>query len=265
MAESRDQPPAIQGKHLVFLFMAATVAAVVVFLTGVMVGRGVRLQKGGLTASETLADPTLDPAPPLAAPTGVTAQGPSPASREGLSYPEQLSELNPPEVLAEPAADPTAEVTGAAAARAAAADAKARAATPAPAAPKAADQKAADPKPADPKAPESRAAESKAPPAKVEEKPKAAEKPADVKAGAAKTGDAEAAKGFAVQVAAVRDRAEAERIVDRLKSKGYTAYITSPAPGMFRVRVGKFPQIDEANTVAAKLEKELQFKPWITR
>ena len=34
----------LNGKQLVFLFMAATVVSVVIFLCGVMVGRGVRSQ-----------------------------------------------------------------------------------------------------------------------------------------------------------------------------------------------------------------------------
>ena len=35
----------LNGKQLVFLFMAATVVSVVIFLCGVMVGRGVRAQQ----------------------------------------------------------------------------------------------------------------------------------------------------------------------------------------------------------------------------
>jgi hypothetical protein len=34
---------------------------------------------------------------------------------------------------------------------------------------------------------------------------------------------------------------------------------------VFRVRVGKFPTRREAETVASKLQKEEQFKPWVTR
>ena len=37
----------LNGKQLVFLFMAATVVSVVIFLCGVMVGRGVRAERGG--------------------------------------------------------------------------------------------------------------------------------------------------------------------------------------------------------------------------
>ena len=41
------------GKQLVFLFMASTVVAVIVFLCGVMVGRGVPIQRGFSTLSPT--------------------------------------------------------------------------------------------------------------------------------------------------------------------------------------------------------------------
>jgi hypothetical protein len=34
---------------------------------------------------------------------------------------------------------------------------------------------------------------------------------------------------------------------------------------MFRVRIGKYSTRREAETVAARLQKEDQFKPWITR
>ena len=57
-------------------------------------------------------------------------------------------------------------------------------------------------------------------------------------------------------------------IVKRLAGKGYPAYVVSPAKGaasIFRVRVGKYKDRAEADTIAAKLQKEEQFKPWIVR
>jgi len=74
--------------------------------------------------------------------------------------------------------------------------------------------------------------------------------------------------GFAIQVAALRERGEADVIVKRLAGKGYPAYVVAPAkgaPAVFRVRVGKFKDRREADTVAARLQKEEQFKPWIVR
>ena len=54
----------------------------------------------------------------------------------------------------------------------------------------------------------------------------------------------------------------------RLKSKGYAAFVLTSLPGQpsgFKVRVGKFKARAEAEKVATKLEREEQFKPWITR
>jgi cell division septation protein DedD len=77
-----------------------------------------------------------------------------------------------------------------------------------------------------------------------------------------------AGQGFAVQIAALNVRSEADAIAKRLSSKGYAAYVLTPAngtPSVFRVRVGKFNTRREAETVAARLQKEEQFKPWVTR
>ena len=77
-----------------------------------------------------------------------------------------------------------------------------------------------------------------------------------------------AGSGFAIQVAALREREEADVIVKRLAGKGYPAYVVAPAKGappVFRVRVGKYKERNEADTVAARLQKEEQFKPWIVR
>ena len=53
----------LNGKQLVFLFMAGTVVAVVIFLLGVFVGRGVRAQ---VPATDPLAEaaPVTVPTPP---------------------------------------------------------------------------------------------------------------------------------------------------------------------------------------------------------
>jgi cell division septation protein DedD len=77
-----------------------------------------------------------------------------------------------------------------------------------------------------------------------------------------------AGDGFAIQVAALRQRAEADGVARSLATKGYPAYVLDPesgAPPVFRVRVGKFKERSEAESVAARLQQEEQFKPWIVR
>lgn len=98
--------------------------------------------------------------------------------------------------------------------------------------------------------------------------PPPAPRPAPVPAKAAAASTEPAGGGFAIQVAALREQQEADAIVNRLAGKGYPAYVVAPAkgaPSVFRVRVGKYKDRTEADTVAARLQKEEQFKPWIVR
>ncbi len=234
----------LNGKQLVFLFMTATVVAVVIFLCGVMVGRGVPAQRGAPVLATDGSDPTTSDEARTAAsatdaaatPTAASSPAASPSSKLGLTYPNRLEEP-----------DPVAEdvPTGLPAHEAFATTAVAKVPPPQPA-----------PKPG------AKAAPSKAAPAVATT---TASNTKDVK----ETADtAPAGAGFVVQVAAVRQRSEADAIRGRLTRKGYPAFIaTAGAPGAptYRVRVGKFPSRREADTVAAKLEREEQFKPWVTR
>ena len=74
--------------------------------------------------------------------------------------------------------------------------------------------------------------------------------------------------GFVVQVAAVQSRSEADAIAQRLSSKGFPSFVSTPgsgAPRVYRVRVGKYKDKREAEGVARRLQQEEQFNPWITR
>jgi len=231
----------LNGKQLVFLFMTATVVAVVIFLCGVMVGRGVPARRGAPALAAEGADPTTpDDARGAAADAAATpTAGSSPsasasANLGGLQYTDRLEEPEPaPEDV--PAGPPAHE------AFAAPAVAKA---PPPPPAPK----------------PESKPSASKASAASAPAPAAHAETPAD---------PSSSGTGFVVQVAAVRQRPEADAIRDRLTRKGYPAFVTtasaSGAPATYRVRVGTYASRREADTVAAKLEREEQFKPWVTR
>src|SRR5689334_11195476 len=76
----------LDGKQMVFLFMASTVVAVVIFLCGVMVGRGVRANKTAETVEAAAGDPsdptaggqTTDASVP-AVPTTTTTTATAPA------------------------------------------------------------------------------------------------------------------------------------------------------------------------------------------
>ena len=99
----------LSGKQLVFLFMATTVVSVVIFLCGVLVGRGVRAQQ----ASDPLTDPTpaasASSAPAQATPeTGPQATEPPapPAEADELSYKKRLEGEAPAESLKPSSAPP---------------------------------------------------------------------------------------------------------------------------------------------------------------
>ena len=220
----------LNGKQLVFLFMAATVVSVVIFLCGVLVGRGVRAERGAtagdasalnaVTAVETTPQQIALAAIPTPAGSDPTTAAPPPAV-DDLTYFNRLDKQTPPLEELKPAPET----------RAAAAPASVAPATP----------------PAESAAPAT-------PPPTVKEPAPLPPEPGG--------------QGYALQVAALRDRVDAEAIAKRLASKGYAAYVLAPArgtPTVYRVRIGKFKTRREAETMAAKLHKEEQFNPWITR
>lgn len=239
----------LNGKQLVFLFMAATVVSVVIFLCGVLVGRGVRTERAGSDQASTasVADTTPHPAP-TSAPAPPAGSDPTtaaaPPAAEDLSYFSRLEKSKPTAEQLKPANSEKA---------AAPAHADKPVPVPAPAAPPA---RAVAPAPpaAAVEAPVETSARRPSPPEPSRQTDAASSEP---------TG-----QGFAVQIAALNVRSEADAIARRLSSKGYAAYVISPAngtPAVYRVRVGKFPTRREAESVAAKLQREEQFKPWVTR
>ncbi len=77
----------LNGKQLVFLFMAVTVVSVVIFLCGVLVGRGVPVDRAAAPI-EAQAATVVPPVPPSVTTTGSGA--PASAS-EDLTYADRLS------------------------------------------------------------------------------------------------------------------------------------------------------------------------------
>jgi len=74
--------------------------------------------------------------------------------------------------------------------------------------------------------------------------------------------------GFSVQVAAVRERDEADRIVARLVNQGFSGYFVrgeGAAAAFYRVRVGAFKDRGAAEEAAARLARAEGIKPWIVR
>lgn len=234
-------------KQVVFLFMAATVVAVVVFLCGVLVGRGVPfvqplLGDGGGAAAASLFGNERRSAvisTPDAEPSAAATSG------DDLSYflrlksdapleevlRNQRAALEPPAPVADLGEPPT-EAVGAAG-------------------------------PASPL------------PTRRPEVGPSSGADADVSlAGPPAVADPAAAAtarpiGWAVQVMALRERPAAQQVADDLSAKGFRAFVVDPVPDapveVFRVRVGLFSDRADAERVQRRLETEEQFTPWITR
>ena len=255
MSEHEVHEIQLNGKQLVFMFMAATVVSVVIFLCGVMVGRGVRQPLTDALTANAAALP--DSAAPSETPSLRLTQPVEPApapDREALTY-GSLEATVPGDEPLRPAATPRPAVAPAVADKPASKPA---------AAPKAADKPA--PKPAVAPAAEPKPAPK---PAVVPAVAQAlADKPAPKPERAANTRFAEPpGKGSVVQVEAYRTREEAEATARRLNAKGYPAFITvndAEPRAPFRVRVGKYAKQGDAEAIKQRLIQEEHFKPWLT-
>jgi len=284
----------LNGKQLVFQFMAATVVSVVIFLCGVLVGRGVRSERTVAQVAALNEAPTPDilPSEPAASPSAVqagadprTAAPPAPVDEKSTTVSEDIlpdsakaaeareasekpaSAPSPASSVAKPekASKPEKSEKSAKAERSAKAEKTAEKPV----------EKPAD-KPAEKLAdkPTERSAEKPAPkpisePVAAAPAASAALKDATPAASPSpKSAAATPSDGYAVHVAAVNARNDADAIAKRFNSKGYSAYVEVPPNGtgtVFRVRIGTFKTKREAETIAAKLQKEEQIKPWVTR
>jgi len=218
----------LNNKQLVFFFMAAVAIAVVVFLCGVMVGRGVRdaaLAAGGTSIISG----------PGAGQSLKSAVAPADVRRE-LDFPQRLEADEAESRLADQVSNPeklVASVTRST-------------------------------RPRDGARP---AAESPRTVAEVEPAPSspsasAAEVPRSV--APALIGSERGA--FTIQVVALKTEEAAESLVNRLKEARYRAYLEpGGSAGLYRVRVGRFESRSEAEQVATALRDVEKFKPYITQ
>lgn len=227
-------------RQLVLLFGLLIVIVVGVFVGGIVIGRGMAPDAAeALMARRTSPVPASPPA--KAAPTSV-AEAPK---EDTLRLPIR-SEPQPAAKTAAraPAPQRTGRVRS---------DPTARPATPAPARATPAARPAARTAST---SPEQLANRTLAAP-----EPRAAVNPAP--AGAAEPPKPAAAGKFTIQVAAFRDRAAAERMLEQLGARGIEGYLEGTPAGIFRVRVGQFESREAARALAARLESE-QFATLVT-
>ena len=256
----------LNGKQLVFLGMATTLVSVVIFLCGVLVGRGVKpldtvAQAAGPQAFDTpvttasVAPGTIaTPAPgPASGGSGTVAAGAAvadAAAAEGTEPTPLGDEADTPAPIAEVAAAATPP-----------APPKTMAPVESKAPPKVAPKETAKPKTAPVQA-------TAVPPAAPKPAPVAAARPTPVPVAVTATAPAASNGKIAVQVGAFKTRNEADALAKRLSGRGYAVYVmapTSDGKNVFRVRVGNYATADEAQRISVKLTSQEKLKPWITR
>jgi hypothetical protein len=96
----------LSGKQLVFLFMATTVVSVVIFLCGVLVGRGVRTGNDQDQPADPAPVAAEQPATPDTAAASPTDTPPQPVPEAELSYNQRLQQSGQKETLKPPAPAP---------------------------------------------------------------------------------------------------------------------------------------------------------------
>ncbi len=204
----------LNNKQLVFFFMAAVATAVVVFLCGVMVGRGVRDASIAAAGTQIVASSGLS----ATAEPDLTAE----KVRRELDYQKRLESPQVDDRLDGASSSPEKLV----------ADAK-----------KVESGKTPKPAPPHEKAPVSAGSRSVSSQAMGSEQ-----------------------GTFTIQVVALKTRGDANKLVNRLATKGYRAYLEDGgASGLYRVRVGRFADRSEAERISQRLRDVEKFKPYITQ
>ena len=78
-----------------------------------------------------------------------------------------------------------------------------------------------------------------------------------------------AQRGFLVQVVALSAYSSAQGVAAQLSAKGYPAAVTVPEPdnpvALFRVQVGPYDTLADAERVMRRLEAEERLAPFVTR
>jgi DedD protein len=217
----------LTNKQLVFYFLAGATGLILSFLAGVMVGRGVDQGAGEVQAARPIAEERV---------VSEETPKPAPPAAEDLTYAQRLENEKAEEARLERPKGGTAAGSGS------------TAGTPPPTSTAAA-----------------RPAPTPAAPGPVRGAPPA--RPAATLAPkAARPGPAPGSGNFTIQVGAFKDRASADSVVARLKTKGFAAYVVSPeGEGLFNVRVGNFPARADAERIQGRLRDEEKFKPFIVK
>jgi DedD protein len=131
-------------------------------------------------------------------------------------------------------------------------------------APPSAPRRATAAKPTAPKATAAKATAARATAAKPTAAKATAAKPTAAKATAAGASAPAAAGSWIIQVAAVEDRAEAERLATKLRNKGWDVRLVEEA-GYVKVQVGPFDTKTAAQAAEQRLKREEKLGTWLKK
>jgi DedD protein len=209
----------LSRKQLVFLFMTGSVALILVFLFGVVVGRDTATK--GVQQPTPTADLGSPPAPEPGT-TPVVPPEPKDDTAAGTDAPVQSQPLSYPALVKgdTPKTEPKSQA-------------------PPPAAP------VVEP----------------APPAGATKQPN----PSPAPDAGPKVPTSGAPGAWVIQISALKSREAAAEWVQRLRTKGYPAFLDNSVPGVFRVRVGRFKDRADADRTARRLLKEERTQSVISR
>jgi cell division septation protein DedD len=217
----------LNNKQLVFFFMAAVAIAVVVFLCGVMVGRGVHDATLAASGTSIISGPG-------ASQSMQSAVAPADVRRE-LDFPQRLEADQPEAELESQASSPETLV------------AKVK-------------KKTVSKQSSSPITENASESEPPAPATPAPVRPNAGSPSPEPTLIGSDTG------AFTIQVVALKTEQAAESLVNRLREARYRAYLEpGGSAGLYRVRVGRFDSRAEAEQVSAKLRDVEKFKPYITQ
>ncbi len=253
----------LDNKQLILVFLAGVTVCVLVFVLGVMVGKG--RKEAEIAAIGKTEQKVVRPEPDLAPPQEIQEMKPDAKKQEKRKEISKVSSTNTQEDPAyyeldtdkekplekEPTKNKKDEKTVAA---------------------KETEKKTTEPK----KSETAKAETPKAETPKVEPKTEApktevakAETETNAEPVEEKTVPEPTLKDggkYTVQIMATSSKAKAEQQLSTLQANGYTAFMKEEKAGdtsVFKVRVGRFSDKDAAKKIATKLKQELQLDSWV--
>ncbi|HSP06988.1 MAG TPA: SPOR domain-containing protein [Acidobacteriota bacterium] len=231
----------LDNKQLILVFLAGVTVCVLVFILGVMVGKG-KKEAEMVSASRNEITP-VKPQPDLSQPQEI-----QPAAEQAKTPADQGTHKNK---KGEPAGQQQVAATQPSKGDGMVYDDLDKTDKEAPLTPK--------PQPAAP-AKQTTADALKDVASKTQEPPAETAPPDN---NASKNGGTR----YTVQVMATGSKEKAEQQLNYLKSKGYTAFMSEETTGsgsnVYKVRVGKFADSESAKKIATRLKEELKLETWV--